>query len=62
LFGVGHPGFVPFAAVAPLIPMTVPNFSAVTSRQFGGRTSPRDEMEGCLGGVVVVGLSVIGAL
>jgi hypothetical protein len=31
-----HPGFVAFAAVAPTIPMTVPIFSAVTSRQFGG--------------------------
>jgi hypothetical protein len=36
LCGVGHPGFVGFAAVAPTIPMTVPTFSAVTSRQFGG--------------------------
>jgi hypothetical protein len=32
LCGVGHPGFVAFAAVAPMIPMTVPIFSAVTSR------------------------------
>jgi hypothetical protein len=37
--GVGHPGFVAFAAVAPTIPMTVPIFSAVMSRQFGGSTS-----------------------
>jgi hypothetical protein len=34
---VGHPGFVPLAAaVASTIPMTVPIFSAVTSRKFGG--------------------------
>jgi hypothetical protein len=38
LSGVGHPGFVAFAAVAPTIPMTVPTFSAVTSRKFGGST------------------------
>ena len=30
LRGVGHPGIVAFAAVAPTIPMTVPIFSAVT--------------------------------
>ena len=39
LCGVGHPGFVAFAAVAPTIPMTVPIRSAVTSRPFGGSTS-----------------------
>jgi hypothetical protein len=37
--GVGHPGFVAFAAVAPMIPMTVPTFSAVTSRQLAGSTN-----------------------
>jgi hypothetical protein len=47
---------VPFAAaVAPIIPMTVPIFSAVTSRQFGGNTS------GTRGGVGAV-LSVMQAL
>jgi hypothetical protein len=54
-------GFVPFtAAVAPTIPMTVPAFSAVTSRQFGGNRSPRDD--DCCGvgsGGVGVGLSDI---
>jgi hypothetical protein len=38
LCGVGHPGFVAFAAVAPTIPMTVPTFS-VASLQFGGSCS-----------------------
>jgi hypothetical protein len=36
---VGRPGFVAFAAVAPMIPMTVPIRSAVTSRRFGGSRS-----------------------
>jgi hypothetical protein len=54
LCSVGHPSFVAFA-VAPMIPMTVPTFSAVTSRKFGGSTS------GCRGGEVV-GLSVVEAL
>jgi hypothetical protein len=39
LCGVGHPGFVAFAAVAPTIPMTVPTVSAVTARKFGGSCS-----------------------
>jgi hypothetical protein len=39
LSGVGHPGFVAFAATAPTITTTVPTRSAVTSRQFGGSTS-----------------------
>jgi hypothetical protein len=38
LCGVGHPGFVAFAAVAPTTPMTVPACSCVVSRQFGGST------------------------
>jgi hypothetical protein len=57
--GIGCFG-APFPApVAPTIPMTVPFFSAVTSRQFGGSRSPRDDVEGRRGGVVVVGLSVM---
>jgi hypothetical protein len=50
---VGHPGFVAFAAVAPTIPVTVPTFSAVTSRPFGGSTS------GGRGGTGAAGLSVM---
>jgi len=52
---VGHPGFAPFpAAVAPTIPMTVPTFSAVTSRKFGGNTS------GGRGGEPAVWLHIVG--
>jgi hypothetical protein len=46
LCSVGHPGFVAFAAVAPMIPMTVPIFSAVTSMQFA------DSRSGSRGGFV----------
>jgi hypothetical protein len=52
LCGAGHPGFVAFAAVAPMIPMTVPIRSAVMSRAFGGDRS------GSRGGVGA-GLSVM---